>query len=297
MIFRWFSAVVLALICNAALSQASAAPTMEPIRKEVTFHLAGSNEDTVNGVLTTPATLQDEKAPAIVLLHHGGGWQNTQTRQYAEALSKAGYATLELILFNTGDEKMAKPSMYLPHVYGALKFLSKQPYVDAKRIAVSGGSYGGLLTILTATDWAYEQYGAPEHIRFAAHAAFYPMCWAINYFVVKKPGTPDVPGTVYDKYTGAPVKIYAGSEDDYDGRDPKACDNLVLALPEDQRSAFSVRVFQGATHGWDHQRNSTFYEKIACKGKGCYNTNTTDAKITAEGIEDLKEFLKTAMPK
>ncbi len=235
--------------------------------------------------------------PAVVLLHHGGGWENTQTRQYATALSKAGYVTLEVILFNTRNEQKPKPSSYLPHIFGAHKFLSGLPYVDSSRIAVSGGSYGGLLTILTATQWAATQYGAPQGIKFAAHAAFYPLCWMINNFIHKKPSTPDIPGTVYDSYTGSPIKIYAGAEDDYDARDPKACDNLVQALPEDQRAAFNVRVFPGTTHGWDHQRNSNFYEKIACKGKGCYNTNNVDPKATAEGIANLIVFLNTATPK
>lgn len=295
MILRPLLTSVIFLASTAALSHATEAPATASTQEKITFNAAGANDGEVSGILTKPADAQSEKLPAVVLLHHGGGWQNTQTPRYAAALAQAGYVTLEVILFHTREQQKAKPSAYLPHVYGALHYLGTLPNVDSNRIAISGGSYGGTLALLSVTEWAEKTYGAGGH--FAAAAPFYPVCYFVSWFNKKKPPTPGIPSTVYEQYGRSQIKIYAGANDDYDNRDPKACEAMIQELPSDQQPKFSVKVFNSATHGWDHPRSSSFYEGIACKGKGCINTNNADSKVTAEGIADLIAFLNSAMPK
>jgi dienelactone hydrolase len=246
----------------------------------------------VDAVLTKPADIS-KAAPAVILLHHGGGWLNTQTTQYAAILSKHGYVTLELMLFRDGSTASPRPSVYVPHVYGALKYLSSQSFIDGKRIALSGGSYGGTLALLSASEWAEQAYGAGQ--RFAAVAPFYPVCYFISWFNANKPATPGIPSTVYARYGHAPIRIYAAANDDYDDRDANACPNMVKNLPDEQQSKFTVKVFDNATHGWD-QESKEFYAKLACKGKGCINRNIGNAVVTSEAIADLLQFLN-GMPK
>src|SRR4029077_2939994 len=96
--------------------------------------------------------------------------------------------------------------------------------------------------------------------------------------------------------TGAPVRIFAGGKDDYDDRDPNACQEAIDSLPESARNWFSVTVYPSATHGWDQRSGAMFYEAIACKGRGCYNSNAPDPQVARQSIKDLIEFLGTAMP-
>jgi hypothetical protein len=98
------------------------------------------------------------------------------------------------------------------------------------------------------------------------------------------------------EWTGAPVKIFSGGKDDYDDRDPNACQEAIDSLPELGRKSFSVKVYASATHGWDQRRAASFYEAQACKGRGCYNSNAPDAQVTQQSIKDLIEFLGIAMP-
>ena len=41
----------------------------------------------------------DENGQALLILHHGGGYNDNTTQQYAEFFSNKGFATLELIMF------------------------------------------------------------------------------------------------------------------------------------------------------------------------------------------------------
>lgn len=233
---------------------------------------------------------------AVVLLHSAWGWDDEHegTRTYAEALSKAGFLAIELHMFpRSNSARPGGPAAYLPELFGALKYLGARPDVDPKRIAVAGFSFGGLLTLVSATTWANDRLSSPG-VRPAAYAPFYPLCWIVKANV--KGRQSPVPTSAWQTWTGAPVRIYAGALDDYDDRDANACQDAVAALPEPQRKAFSVRVFENATHGWDQRLPARFHEKLACKGRGCNNANVPNAEATEQSVKDLIEFLQKAMP-
>jgi dienelactone hydrolase len=234
------------------------------------------------------------KYPAVIVFHSSWGWADDHegAAYYAEALSKAGYVTLEPRMFPAwGGNGTA--SSYLPEFFGVLKYAATRPDVDPNRIAVSGFSFGGILSLIAATKWANESYlnGSP---RVAAYAPFYPVCWLLKANVKGKPSP--VPTNAWLEWTGAPVKIFAGGKDDYDDRDPNACQEAIDSLPESARKSFSVKVYASATHGWDQRSSATFYEPLACKGRGCNNSNLPDAQVTRQSIKDLIEFLGTATP-
>ena len=234
------------------------------------------------------------KYPAVILLHSSWGWADPHegVQVYAEALSSAGYVTLEPRMF-PGVGGNGAPSSYLPEFFGVLRYAATRPDVDPNRIAVSGFSFGGILSFIAATKWANELYlnGSP---RVAAYAPFYPVCWLLKANVKGKPSP--VPTDAWLEWTGAPVKIFAGGKDDYDDRDPNACQEAIDSLPESARESFSVKVYASATHGWDQRRSETFYEPLACKGHGCNNSILPDAQVTRQSIGDLIDFLGTAMP-
>jgi len=179
--------------------------------------------------------------PAVIILHSSSGVDSTG-QFYASELNDAGIATLELDLWGSrglqgGGDRPATPQETLPDVFAALHYLAQQPNIDAERIGVIGFSWGGVLSMLTAT----EQYMAMTgtELRFAGHVAHYPICWLYN----------NVPGFNFSGLTGAPVLIQTGELDDYDL--PETCPNLVDYLAEVDRELVEVKVFEGAYHAWD----------------------------------------------
>lgn len=251
-----------------------------------------SDTTEVVALVSLPAAVADAatRRPAVVLLHAGGGWETPVTGQYAKALNTAGFVTLEPRLFRNASERKPSPAAYTPHVYGALHYLAARPDVDPKKIAVAGFSHGGVLSVNAATEWAATTYGGPNALKFAAHAPFYPVCWGYVAFMKARPKIPFLPSDAYSKWTHTPVKIFAGGLDDYDDRDPKACEAFIAEIPPEYRSAFSVKLYPDATHGWD-QPAAEFMEPRACKGRGCMNRNVPNAAVTSQGISELVEFM------
>ena len=259
---------------------------------------SGGAQVEVTAVLGVPKTTKPErkKHAAIILLHSKGGWEYPVTAQYAKALTEAGFLVLEPRLFANQASAPPVPPTLLPMVYDALRYLAARDDVDSKRIGVAGFSYGGALALHSAASWAQARYAKNADLKFAAHAPFYPICWAFSAFAQGKRKTPAIPVDAFTKWTGAPVKIFAGGRDDYDDRDPNACTEFISSLPTDYQSSFSVMLYPEATHGWD-QQSARFYEAIACKGGGCFNSNEANPKITQQSISDLVAFFgKTLSP-
>jgi dienelactone hydrolase len=280
------AALGLALACLAAAAG-----------ETVQFPKSGGDGDNAEAILSLAAGQNaGTKSPAVILLHSAWGWADAHegVGTYAAALSRSGFAVLELHMFaNAGAIKPGGPTAYLPELFGALKYLASRQEVDPRRIAVAGYSFGGVMALTAATTWAAGKYGG-DSLRFAAHAPFYPICWVLK--ANAKGRKSPVPADAWLQWTGAPVRIYAGALDDYDDRDANACQDAVDSLPEAQRKAFSVRVFPEATHGWDQPRDARFFEKLGCKGRGCSNTNTPNPEATRQSVEDLISFLSKAMP-
>ncbi len=95
----------------------------------------------------------DEKRqhPAVLFLHGGfafgmGDWE--QTKPYRDA----GFVVLVPMLRGENGQPGAFSYFYdeVDDVLAAAEFLSKQPYVDAKRLFLAGHSIGGTMTLLTA---------------------------------------------------------------------------------------------------------------------------------------------------
>lgn len=254
----------------------------------------GGGED-VEAALSRPANAaQGNKLPAVILVHNNWGWaEDGATSKYAAALTKAGFITLEPHLFANSKGIKGLPAAYLPHAFAALKYLASRPDVDPQRIGFAGFSFGGFLSLVSATSWASTKYGS-DGTQFAAFAPFYPVCWVFAAAATGQRKSP-VPTDAWSHWTGAPVRIYAGAIDDYDDRDPNACQNAVSSIPASEQKAFSVRVFADATHGWDQTRSADSFDKLACKGRGCDIHNRQNPEATKESISDLIEFMTKAM--
>lgn len=235
----------------------------QPRVSYVTFPNAAQERPlTIAGQLRIP--LRDGKVPAVVIVHGTSG-VDSRGSYHAEALNDAGIATLELDMWsarglNGGTGPNGRPAGVpetLPDAYGALQYLAARPEIDPQRIGITGFSWGGVVSMLTATRPYSELYLGANPLRFAAHAPFYPVCWGYN----------KIPGYEFAELTGAPVFIQSGECDAYD--EPDSCTKLVNGLPEPGRRQVTVTMYPGATHAFNRlEPAQTVTDPFAHLGQG-----------------------------
>ena len=108
------------------------------------------------------------KVPAIVLVHGGpGGQARMDYKAYAQYLSNHGYVILDVnnrgssgygkTFFKADDQKHGREPLW--DCVEAKKFLGSLSYVDEKKIAIMGGSYGGYM-VLAALAFKPEEFSA-----------------------------------------------------------------------------------------------------------------------------------------
>jgi dienelactone hydrolase len=259
------------------------------------YEYDGKKDLKTEAVLRKPvSTNSANRLPAVIVLHDGGGWSTERTRQYADLFTANGYVTLEPRLYY--DDKAPRTNKKdLASLYSALDYLAKQPNVDRNRIYVIGMSAGAMLGILAKTQMADKAFNR-SGTQFRAIASLYPVCWLFSATIEGEPPRVFSDFTVTDlsNWQATPIRLFIPEFDDYDDRDARTCENFIAKIPsEKERQSFSVTIYPGASHGWDHGRTYSFQTSAACKGKGCVNTNQSNPAVTQQGYKDVLEFLKS----
>lgn len=214
---------------------------------------------TVAGRLSTP--LDGAQAPAV-LICHGSDGVDGRGEFHARALHGAGIATLEIDMWAARGTKRGaagrprSPLETLADAFAALKFLRAQPEIDPARIGIMGFSWGGVVTLLSAVK-ANAEPRLDGAAGFAAHAAFYPVCWAYDR----------APGLELTGLTGAPILIQTGEADAYDP--PGAAQALLERLQARGEAPVRGVSHKDATHGFDRDLPAqTINDPFAHAGKG-----------------------------
>lgn len=213
------------------------------------------------GILRVPYASGTQPRPAIVIVHGSGG-VDSRGEHYAAALNSAGFVTLEIDLWaprhvRSAAERPRNVGETLPDAFAALRFLSEEAHdVDPTRIGIMGFSWGGVVSMLSATQANRDRYATGAQA-FAAHAPLYPVCWIYNR----------APGYEFTELTGAPVFIQAGTADAYDR--PDRCVTLQQSLPPATQAIVSVRMLDGATHAWERREpDATINDPFSHEGQG-----------------------------
>ncbi len=242
---------------------------------------------TVAGELRLPVDAP-APLPAVVIVHGSAGVDG-RGAALAAVLNSAGVATLEIDLWSPRNvagalSRPAHASDTLPDAFGALRYLAGRADVDGGRIGIAGFSWGGVVAMLTATRPYAEAIVGERGERFAAHAPFYPVCWAYNRR----------PGYAFRDLTGAPVLLQAGALDTYDR--PTACTELVAGLPDSDRRHVRVIVYEGATHAFDRPGPPiTVVDPHAHEGAGGEVTFAPNPEVTARAHRETVAFFLEAL--
>ena len=230
---------------------------------------------TISGQLRIPALSNDELGtdqgkPAVLVLHGSAG-VDTRGNLYIEALNDAGIATLEIDMWAArgltgGTDRPDFPTLTVPDAFGALKYLSGIPNIDPERIGIMGFSWGGVVTMLAASKSYVNIYG--QGLKFAAHVAHYPVCWAYNATLPAPFPPPIAPfGLEFGNLTN-PLLIQIGDLDDYD-EGGEQCQSLIASLSEEDQEIASVNVYPNAYHAWDRlQPAITVFDPFSHLGMG-----------------------------
>ena len=154
-------------------SLASIDPARVPTSQIV--HYASDDGTIISAVMLVPFNLKRDGTNPGIVVPHGGPTGQTLDRfsRLAVALASRGYVViLPNVRGSTGYGKAFQAANHMDlggkdlvdEVYGA-KFLAATGYVDPKKIGITGGSYGGFMTLMaigrTPDVWAaaVSQYG------------------------------------------------------------------------------------------------------------------------------------------
>jgi dienelactone hydrolase len=221
---------------------------------------------TAAGTPPFPFTLSrpagDGPFPAVVILHDCSGLgprSSGMPWRWSSELTRRGYVTIWPDSFSPrGRPKGVCAEAAPPRItheqragdaYAALAYLASLPFVDARRIAVMGGSHGGSSTLAAIVD-------TPENAkrgdaRFAAAVALYPACgrsygaWSVQRS--KGRGGP-ITGYAGAFKPVAPLMILIGALDDWTPAEP--CRRLAEAA-QAAGHPVAIKVYPGAHHSFD----------------------------------------------
>jgi dienelactone hydrolase len=202
--------------------------------------------------------------PALVLLHQCGGlgrpdgsWQNLSMLEWAREALGRGYVVLQLDSLNPrdvrsvcqGPQKDVFQSRGMRDALLAAAHLRKLPYVDPRRVAFAGWSWGAGNGLMVASAKSVAAVGVDQ--RFQAVAAHYPPC--VNY---PKNGQP--PYTLVLSEVDTPLLVLLGGKDNE--TPPQECTERLAPL-KDAGAPVEWHLYPEAAHCWDcknlHGRKKT----------------------------------------
>ena len=238
---------------------ASAAPRTQTAQQRD----SGRKPD-IQGYLTRPKG--DGPFPALALLHSCLGLP-ADRRAIADRLANWGYVALFVDDFTTRGLKETCAVDFgagIADAFGALLYLSKLSYVDARRIGAIGYSQGADAALTISSSRLAAAFAIPDGLRFKAAAAFYPPC---------------------ENQAGArltiPTAILIGALDEVT---PAAdCERLAKAQPAGG-SDLKLIVYPGAAHLFD---DPSFDEAKSLLGMRL----KYDRAAAERSRSDLREFL------
>jgi len=241
---------------------------------DIITNLERQEKQQVFGQLITPVDSlnPNKKYPLIIGVAGSMGWRKHHL-DYLKMYQEQGFATFQLNSFKSrgitstvGSQDEVTIAAVILDAYRALEKLSKHPKINKDKVAITGWSLGGGVTLFAG--WMPLKKAITNQVSFAAHLAFYPPCF-IN------------PENL--SFTKAPIHILIGEADNWTPAKP--CVNLVEKLSD--KTNISITTYPDAHHGFDSE------EPVVWNEKG-YSFKDCLFDLTAEG-DVLMNYLRLPM--
>ncbi len=177
----------------------------------------------------------------VVALHGSKGWGDHHD-DHVQIWLEAGMAVLQLDCFESrqvqsvvADQMRVTHAMMTVDAFSALKWLAADPRFDESRVAVTGWSLGGTVSLYAAWEPLAEAL-LPSGLRFAAHLPFYPAAHI----------RPEV-----QRWSSAPIRIMHGTIDDWT---PIKFVHDFMDIVRPLGVDIEVEVIEGAHHSFDSEK-------------------------------------------
>jgi len=232
---------------------------------DIITDLDSQEKQQVFGQLTTPVDSlnPNKKHPLIIGVAGSMGWRKHHL-DYLKMYQEQGYATFQLNSFKSrgitstvGSQDEVTIAAVILDAYRALEKLSKHPKINEDKVAITGWSLGGGVTLFAG--WLPLKEAITNQVSFAAHLAFYPPCF-IN------------PENL--SFTKAPIHILIGEADNWTPAKP--CIDLVEKLSD--KTNISITTYPNAHHGFDSEEPVVWNEK-GYSFKDCLFDLTADGDV------------------
>ena len=232
---------------------------------DIITDLDGQEKQQVFGQLTIPVDSlnSDKKHPLIIGVAGSMGWRKHHL-DYLKMYQEQGYATFQLNSFKSrgitstvGSQDEVTIAAVILDAYRALEKLSKHPKINSDKVALTGWSLGGGVTLFAG--WMPLKEAITDQVSFAAHLAFYPPCF-IN------------PENL--SFTKAPIHILIGESDNWTPAKP--CLDLVEKLSD--KTNINITTYPDAHHGFDSEEPVVWNEK-GYSFKDCLFDLTADGDV------------------
>ncbi len=270
--------------------------------------VAASETPQLQYTLTKPAG--EGPFPAVVILHDCSGLGPRSSGapwRWSAELTQHGYVSIWPDSFSPrGHANGVCTDASPPRVtfderardaYAALAYVQSLPFVDARRVAVMGGSHGGSSTLAAIVD--SPQNSSHGAVGFAAAIALYPGCGrSIGGWSVMRSADPGHPITAYSGVFKplAPVLILIGELDDWTPAEP--CRKLAEAA-QAAGHPVEIKIYPEAHHSFDNRFPVRYAaERLNYNSPTGHGATTGgNAEAWADAILQVKGFLAKNLAK
>jgi len=205
--------------------------------KSIIKNLDNQELQNVYGVLRMPKNFDNKNQyPVVIAVAGSNGWSDHHY-EYLEMYRNNDIATFELCSFQSrgisstvGKQIKVTTAMMVLDSYRAYELLEKHPNIKHDKIAITGWSLGGGVSLFSA--WKPLNNAINSQVSFAAHLALYPPCIV----------TPEVLD-----FGDKPIHILIGELDNW--TPAKACLDLVNILSD--HTNIDLTIYPNAHHSFD----------------------------------------------
>ncbi|MBT3217367.1 MAG: hypothetical protein HOD97_07170 [Candidatus Marinimicrobia bacterium] len=249
--------------------------------KDVISTLDQQEPQEVYGILKMPKQMENSKIPLIIGVAGSLGWSDHHYK-FLQMYRDMGIATFEVKSFASRDIESTVGSQVevtiaamMLDVYRAFETLANDPRIDKDRVAITGWSLGGGVTLFSG--WLPAKNVMNSTLTFAAHLAFYPPCFIV-------PENLD--------FTDAPMHILIGDLDNW--TPAAACEELIPEMLANGAN-IGLTVYKDSHHSFDSAKepvvNEVGYSFTDCRLKmqadGAVVMNFLDIPMTNPTLQKI----------